>query len=92
MRVRPGFASFGNVIQEVNLQTSQFRFGRLTEPALDYGGIVQVYLSKRFALRYEAGDTLIDYRSRNLFTGFPPVPGKTTHNFEFGIGFIFRFH
>jgi len=91
-KVRPGFASFGNVIRQINVQTFQFTNGRLTEPSLDVGGIVQFNLSKRFALRYEAGDTLIHYGSRTIIVGTPAVPAQTSNNFEFGIGFMFRFH
>jgi hypothetical protein len=93
-KVRPGLASFGSVIKTVDFQTfpPQFGFGRLTEPSLDVGGIVQVYISRRFALRFEAGDTIIRYGSRTLFVGQPPVSGVTTNNFEYGVGFIFRFH
>jgi hypothetical protein len=93
-KLRPGIASFGSVVKLVDLVSGQFIFGRLTEPSLDVGGIIETSLTRRFALRYEAGDTLIHYRTRPVFTGAPaPLSrGQVTSNFQFGVGFMFRFH
>lgn len=92
-KLRPGFVSFGSVITGVGpAPTFQFFRGRLTEPSLDVGGIAQVDLSRRFSLRYEAGDTIIRYGSRTVRLGLPPTPPEITHNFQFGIGFMFLFH
>lgn len=91
-KLRPGVVSFGSAILKVTPPPNfLFQFGRLTEPSLDVGGIVMVGISRRFAARYEAGDTLIFYRSRVLTPGAPSIPGRTTNNFQFAIGFLFRF-
>jgi len=92
-KLRPGLVSFGSAITAVGPAPDfQLFEGRLTEFALDAGGILEIGISKRFATRYELGDTIIRYPARNLFAGQPPVPGDTTHNFQFGIGFLFLFH
>lgn len=92
-KFRPGLVSFGSAITRVG-PPPQFQFfrGRLTEPALDIGGIAEVGISKRFAARYEAGDTIIRYGSRTFIVGQPPSRTQFANCFQFGIGFMFRFH
>jgi hypothetical protein len=91
-KVRPGVASFGQVIRRVTLPPNlQFFVGRLTEPSLDIGGILEVGITRRFAVRYEMGDTMIFYGSRRLFTNQPPVSSDLVHTLQFGTGFVFRF-
>ncbi len=92
-KFRPGIVSFGSAITRVGPPPQfQFFLGRLTAPAFDFGGITEIGISRRFAARYEAGDTIIRYAGRNLFFGDPPTSPEITHNFEFGIGFMFLFH
>ena len=91
-KVRPGFASFGNVILQVTPPPAfSFQLGRLTEPALDAGGIVMITISRRFAVRYDVGDTLIFYEAKVLFPGQPQVPSRATNNLQFASSFLFRF-
>jgi len=91
-KIRPGVVSFGGAIIKVTPSpTFGFQLGRLTEPSLDAGGIVTVAVSRRLAVRYEAGDTVIFYGSRVLIAGAAPIPGRATNNFQFGIAFLFRF-
>jgi len=91
-KIRPGVVSFGGAILRVTPSpTFGFQLGRLTEPSLDAGGIVTVAVSRRLAVRYEAGDTVIFYGSRVLIAGAAPIPGRATNNFQFGIAFLFRF-
>src|SRR5207237_394923 len=60
--------SFGNVILQVTPPPAfSFQLGRLTEPALDAGGIVMITISRRFAVRYDVGDTLIFYEAMCYF-------------------------
>ena len=89
--LRPGIVSFGSVVKTVDLTTGQATFQRLSMPSLDVGGIVELYVTRRFALRYEAGDSIIGYRRRRIFSTLPPFPGQTTNNFQFAIGFMLRF-
>jgi len=91
-KVRPGLASFGSVVLRISpLPSPQFFVGRLTEPSLDIGGVLEVRISRRFAVRYEMGDTMIFYGSRKLFTNLPPVSGDLVNTLEFDTGFAFRF-
>jgi hypothetical protein len=91
-KVRPGLASFGQVVLRVAPPPNpQFLVGRLTEPSLDIGGVVEVRISRRFAVRYEMGDTMIFYGTRKLFTNRPPVAYGLVNTLQFGTGFAFRF-
>lgn len=91
-KARPGVVSFGRAILLVDPPPAfRFHFGRLTEPTIDIGGIVEVRVSKKFALRYDAGDTVIRYGSRTVFSNQPAAPSEVTHNFRFSIGFLFLF-
>lgn len=91
-KVRPGLASFGQVILTITPPPKlQFFVGRLTEPSLDIGGIVEVGITRRFAVRYEMGDTMIFYGARGLFTNRPPVSSELVNTLQFGTGFVFRF-
>lgn len=91
-KARPGLASFGKAIVQVGPQPDmKFQFGRLTEPSIDLGGIVQAVISKRLSLRYEAGDTVIYYRGRNVFADRAPMSGRAVHSFQFAIAFLYSF-
>ena len=61
--------------------------------ALDAGGVLELYPSSRAIVRFDAGDTVI--RLRHTATGglltLPPTVGDTTHNFQFSVGFGYRF-
>src|SRR5215467_12936435 len=62
-KVRPGFVSNANEIRgaTLNLDTGQEtnRFGRMTERALDLGGVMEYYPSRHWLVRWDMGDTLI---------------------------------
>lgn len=91
-KVRPGLASFCQVILTITPPPKlQLFVGRLTEPSLDIGGIVEVGITRRFAVRYEMGDTMIFYGARRLFTNRPPVSSELVNTLQFGTGFVFRF-
>lgn len=103
-KVRPGFVSIGNVLrqQTVNLTVPLSpviftRFSRLTERALDYGGVFEYYPGRHWALRYDAGDTVLFEEAPQL-TIISPVPlpirlpsNRTTHHFQFSTGLHYRF-
>jgi hypothetical protein len=105
-KARPGVVSFSKgdtkfVIPGPSL--FDIRQDRLTNFALDLGGVLEFYPSRRIVTRFEGGDTLIHYRPRdtNLFsfdpnTGLPvlvpfTIPSDTRHNFQFAAGVGFRF-
>lgn len=81
----------------------QFQQERLTNFAVDLGGILEFYPSRRLVTRFEAGDTLIHYRERQTnFLSFDPISGlptlipftvrsETRHNFQFVAGVGWRF-
>jgi hypothetical protein len=68
-----------------------------TSFAFDAGGVVELYPSKKTFVRFDAGDTMVRTKQRlapartggGLF--IINVEGETTHNFQGGVGFGFRF-
>lgn len=80
-----------------------FQHDRGTHFAMDLGGVVEFYPSKRIVTRFDAGDTLIHYGARtenflifNDLTGVPSLlpfrrPAETRHNFQFAASVGFRF-
>lgn len=101
-KVRPGFVSRANVLRQevINLgppfSVPIIRFGRLTERALDFGGVLEYYPGRHWALRYDFGDTVIFGEAPQItFIGTTPglnlFPGSTTHNFQFSTSVHYRF-
>jgi hypothetical protein len=92
-KIRPGFVSFGKAILHVESSNSALPFetGRLTEPALDLGGIIMIRISRRFAVRYDVGDILIHYRERSIDLNQSPVPGQFANSLQLGAAFVFCF-
>jgi hypothetical protein len=73
-KVRPGFTRFDRLAPATT--STQFTF--------DLGGVLELYPSRSTVVRFDLGDTIIDYGTL--------VPmSSTTHNLQFGIGFGFRF-
>ena len=109
-KVRPGVfhhdSHFGGPVTCLNLlcpfPTEPFEI-KLTHFALDLGGVVEFYPSKRIVTRFDVGDTIIHIPSRRRnFVQFDPstggfnlipftVPSRTTHNFQFMTSIGFRF-
>jgi len=109
-KARPGFISFSRGVTEViptGVTTDpfgafDFRTRHLTHFALDVGGVVEFYPSRRIFTRIDIGDTIMRFGQTTIttFSGliggpFTPVlfslPGDTTHNFQFSAGVGFRF-
>ncbi|HEV3468677.1 MAG TPA: hypothetical protein VG148_05105 [Pyrinomonadaceae bacterium] len=75
-----------------------------TDFALDVGGVVELYASRRVLVRFDVGDTLV-FHGDGLVpvfvppaggTGAPrvgvaPAPSETTHNLQGSVGIGFRF-
>jgi hypothetical protein len=113
-KVRPGFMSFDNALrQETVILTpapngigsistfSSFRFGRLTQRALELGGVAEYYPARHWTFRWDLGDMLLFQEKGPTFTfigvgtpAFPPItersPG-TTHHVQFSTGIHYRF-
>jgi hypothetical protein len=88
-KARPGFMHFGEGTADPRIQTLvAIPFtASSTEFALDLGGVVEVYASRRLALRFDLGDTMIRYGDNALGGG----PSQNTHNFQFTTGVGWRF-
>ena len=105
-KVRPGIISFSNTVRQINVTplpfpislplpigVPTFRTGRLTRPALDLGGVVEIYPAKNWSLRYDFGDTMVFYSDQHSSTLFGPitVPGSAKHRLQFSAGIHYRF-
>lgn len=108
---RPGAISYSRGALDVILPPGttspfgpvEFEFKRLTAFAMDVGGVVEFYPSKRIVTRFDLGDTIIHFKSRNMNTivfnpvtdtispGTIRIPGRTSHNFQFMTSVGFRF-
>ena len=89
-KVRPGFLSVDRVVSFIPPPGSQggpgFTLERQTFFTLDAGGVLELYPSRRTAVRFEAGDTAIRHPPRLGQTRGP----KFNHNFQFTAGVVFR--
>lgn len=109
-KARPGFVGFTKVSDLVSSQTSnvqilnqtitvtvgQFRIAKKLYPSIDIGGVMEFYVSRRWMLRFDIGDTIIRYGelSAQGFTLSNQIvrrPPETHHNFQFSSGVGFRF-
>jgi hypothetical protein len=105
-KVRPGFISIGNTLRAETiilvptaLPATTNRFGRLTERALDLGGVMEYYPARHWALRWDAGNTLLFREPGTKITiiGLPiavdplRIPSGITNNFQFSTGVHYRF-
>ena len=107
-KARPGAISFSRGALDVfpgatPFDPAEFEFKRVTAFAMDIGGGVEFYPSKRIVTRFDAGDTIIHFGSRNMNTivfdpatntigpGTLRIPGRTVHNFQFMTSVGFRF-
>lgn len=70
-----------------------------TDFAVDVGGVLELYPSPRTLIRFDAGDTILRSGAHRIpvqnalafGAAAVPIPGETTHNFQGGVGFGFRF-
>jgi hypothetical protein len=86
VKARPGLVHFGGDAFFF-VDDNPVRF------ALDVGGVLEFYPSKRVILRVDIGDTIIPFGDDTINSPVPPLassPG-TTHNLQasFGVGFRF---
>ena len=107
-KARPGFMSFSE--GEFNVRALsptgvpfELAFNRLTAPAVDVGGVLEFYPSKRIVTRFDAGDTIVHFgrRTTNSVIFTPPnggltffpvtTPARTAHMFQFMASVGWRF-
>lgn len=96
-KARPGVMFIGEVTSGLNCSGASF--GRTCRPshnnfAFDAGGVLEFYPSSRSIIRLDAGDTIV--RIREVRGGAGVLLGgagtsDTTHNFQFSVGFGYRF-
>ena len=99
---RPGVMRVGRVARCPN----EFRlegcgFSAETAFALDAGGVLEFYPSRRTVVRFDAGDLMVFYPNRLLvrLVNEPGGPGalnvflsnRNSHNLRLGVGFSIRF-
>jgi hypothetical protein len=109
-KARPGVITFSEGTFDARppivgfpLVPIQFEFSRLTTFAMDVGGGIEFYPTKRIVTRFDVGDTIIHFNRRtfntvlfneltNTFTPATfPIPARTSHNFQFMTSIGFRF-
>lgn len=94
-KIRPGFLSYGAAVIGVNNTVSPtiFEQGRLTHFALDAGGVLEFYPSRRTLLRFDLGDTMIRFghQTYNSGVGYLSIAPHTQHNLQFSVGAGIRF-
>ena len=88
-KARPGFMRFhGRRQPGVSVDGT-------TKFALDLGGVVELYPSKRVMVRIDVGDTIIFYNGETIrrlsLPGGPQEQLGTSHNLQASIGIGFRF-
>ena len=95
-KARPGLMSIGDSIS--GFDCDQQGFFNTCRPershlALDVGVVAEVYPTSRSIIRVDAGDTIIRFRQagRNVFQGTQVSSTDVSHNFQFSIGFGYRF-
>jgi hypothetical protein len=94
-KLRPGVMFIGEVTSGFNCSNNGL--GQTCRPshnnlALDAGGVLELYPSSRAIVRLDAGDTIVRIRhtTRGLL-GSSTAVSDTTHNFQFSVGFGYRF-
>lgn len=107
-KARPGITSFskgeGGYVSNgsASFFPFEFRQKRANHFAADLGAVLEFYTTRRLVTRFEGGDTLIHYGSRQTnvpgidgagnFTLVPlPTRSETRHNFQFSAGIGWRF-
>jgi hypothetical protein len=97
-KARPGFQSYSQGLSSItfppDFSSESLAFTRATDFALDLGGVIEIYPTKHFVIRIDAGDTSIFPGARNFITNGvsfaePAQPRKDT--IQFGAGFGWRF-
>ncbi|HEX8146636.1 MAG TPA: outer membrane beta-barrel protein [Pyrinomonadaceae bacterium] len=105
-KARPGVAHFSSVAEVSRYEPftfegqtfflPDFRFTDKTYFSMDVGGVFEFYPSSRILTRFDVGDTMIRYRSRDnpsASTAPPPLrlPAELRHNLQVTAGIGFRF-
>ena len=91
-KARPGFTTF--YLLGVTPGPNNFEQGH-TRFAMDVGGVFEYYPTTTTAVRVDAGDTMIQFKTGDFFyqrLDEPmPVSRKWSHNLQITVGFAYRF-
>ena len=105
-KARPGFVGFTQASELVGTHTilfgsqtfvvGDFQVNKTLYPSLDFGGVVEFYISRRWMTRMDFGDTVIRYGKYQvggfaLSLAITTRPPETHHNFQYSAGIGFRF-
>ncbi len=95
LRLRPGLQGYSRTLDSFSVSSSgDFPYSWRAHLALDLGGGIEIFTSKRTVLRFDAGDTLVFLHSRDIpGPGSTPtrVPGEALNTLQFTTGFGWRF-
>ena len=97
-KVRPGFISANSVFSlqpGPRMPDFPVKVERENFFTTDFGGVLELYPSRRMVVRFDAGDTVIRHRKEFGLLDFSgPVvlvrPTRYSHNFKFTAGVAFR--
>ena len=105
-KARPGVVTFSSVNEVSGYESVTFGGGTFFFPtfretsetyfSMDVGGVFEFYPSSRILTRFDVGDTMIRYPSRDnpsTFVTSPPprLPSELRHNLQITAGIGFRF-
>ena len=105
-KARPGFVGFTQVSELVGTHSivvlgntfvvGDFRVAKQFYPSFDVGGVVEFYISPRWMVRVDVGDTIIRYgeiqaQGFSLSGAIVRRPPETRHNLQVTSGIGFRF-
>jgi hypothetical protein len=88
-KLRPGIQRYS----DTEADPAPFGVAPFTDFALDAGGIIEFYGARQSVFRFEAGNTSIHYRAKDLTFADGPfhVSGFTNNAIQLSVGFGFRF-
>lgn len=88
-KFRPGIQRYTATTPD----TVTFRNAPFTDIAIDAGGIIEIYASHRSVFRFDAGNTSIHYRGRDIIApnGTLHAPAFTNNAIQLSTGLGFRF-
>ena len=90
-KVRPGITRFyalGNPADPTFFNQDRTRF------TMDVGGVFEYYVHRHVAVRVDAGDTMIRFKSGDFFRqdfNLVPVQKRLSHNLQINVGVALRF-
>ena len=101
-KARPGFVSFSrgriepDPVQSTPPFSIVFNERRAMHFAADVGGVIELYVTRRWIARFDVGDTMIRYGEQYVTILSPPpatftVPKELRHNLQVSAGIGYRF-